>query len=226
MLKSLVSKFSVLKSLLSRVSKIRLSKIHLTGTRLNVLTVVFVSLTGMVCLLYAVVFLNPRVLPMSLQVPTKTSTQNSSAAQAVQATRPFPTFPAEWTAAYATRRAQIVTPTPTPLGASDQGVSPALSPAVAVTANLPSDTPPIPPALLLTPTATLPSPIAPGATMTATETGTTPLAPSATPLPTASQEGYPTGYPVEFPTWTPLPSDYPVEFPTFTPLPPDYPSNP
>jgi len=178
-------------------------KIRLTGARWDVLTVVFVSLTGMVCLLYAVVFLYPQVLPMALQVPTRTPTQTPLAARAVQGTRPFPTFPAEWTAAYATRRSQVATPTLTPLGSSNQGVSPTSSLAATVATNLPASVTPTPPASL-TPTASLASPIAPEATVTATETAATPLPSPDTPVPTASPQGY-TGYPeATFP-----PSDYP-----------------
>jgi hypothetical protein len=184
-----------------------LLKIRLSGVRWDMLTILLVSLTGMVCLLYAVVFLYPQVLPMQLQVPTRTPTQTSPAASAAHATRPFPTFPAEWTAAYATRRSQATTLTPTPLGSSNQGVSPALSPAVTATTHVPVyATPTLPESL--TPNPTLPSPIAPGATITATETAATPLPSPATPLPTASPEGY-TGYPEDFVTWTPLPPGYP-----------------
>jgi hypothetical protein len=174
-------------------------KVRLTSARWNVLTVLLVSLTGMVCLVYGVIFLNPRVLPMQLQVPTKALTQTSPTVSAGRATRPFPTFPAEWTAVYATRFSQAATLTPTPLGSSSQGATPVVSSTVAAT--LPEGT-----AATLepfTPTPTSPSPIAPEATITSTGTAVTTVTPGpspATPLPTDTPEGY-TGYP--------LPTSYP-----------------
>jgi hypothetical protein len=186
-----------------------LEKFRLTGARWNVLTVLLVSLTVVVCLVYAVIFLDPQVLPAQLQVRAKTPTQASSAARA---TRPFPTFPAAWTAAYTTRQTQAATPTP--LRPSSQSATPALSLTATVATNSPAlATPTLPTGTGVTVaplTPASPSPTAPEATVTTTEVAATPLPSPATPLPTSSPEGYPTGYPGEVATWTPLPPGYPT----------------
>jgi hypothetical protein len=172
-------------------------KVRLTAARWDVLTILFVCLTGMVCLVYGVIYLYPRVLPMQLQVPTKTLTQTSSVVSAERATQPFPTFPAEWTAVYATRSSRAATLTPTPLGSSSQGVTPTLPPTVTAnvlgyaTATRPGGTA----AATITPSAPGPSPtfVVTGTAAVATGTLTSATATTVpdTPVPPSNPEGYP-----------------------------------
>jgi len=186
------------------VRKFTLPKIRLTGARWDVLTVLFVSLTVIVCLLYAAIFIHPQILPMQLQVPTFTPIVTSPAASGARATRPFPTFPPEWTAVFSSQGLQDTTRTPTALGASNVDVSPEPSATITVTSTV---TPTVPAGVAtLTPSPTLAGSITPGATLTSTTA--TPLPSPATPLPTSTEAGYPEGYPV-VPTWTPLPPGYP-----------------
>jgi hypothetical protein len=202
--------------------KFALPKNLLTGARWDILTVLLVSLTGMVGLIYAVIFAYPQVVPMPLQVPTKTPVPTSPAILDVRATRPFPTFPAEWTAVFATRHAQSPVGTPTPLALAPSAVAnPITSSTLTLTTDLtvspiPSLPPGVTPTATLTlgsPVPTLSTPIELSATATLTPVSPTPLPSPETPLPT--------DIPGSYPTW--IPWDF--DSSTSTPYPPGYPGN-
>jgi hypothetical protein len=181
--------------------KFALPKYLSTGVFWDGLTILFACLTGMVCLVYGIIFAYPQVLPIVLQVPAKAPTLTPAAILAMGATRPFPTFPAEWTAVFATRHPQALTSTPTPLGsASGEPVTPGVSLTLTITTeglgsplpNLTPSTTPTATVTLLTPALLSPSPSAVTATATLAATSLTPLPSPATPLATPSPESYPT----------------------------------
>jgi hypothetical protein len=191
------------------VMKFDFPKVQFTEKRWNVLAIVFACLTGLVCILYAVIFAYPKILPMQLQVPTKTPTSNSPAVSAEQVNRSFPTFPAEWTAVFATRSAEPPANTPTALAALSS--TPAgLTVSVTLTAEVPISPSPTLLGSEASPTLTPPTEISTSSSPVATEATATLPAPD-TPLPTDTPPGY-TGY--FAPDWTP------------TPYPPGYPENP
>jgi len=177
--------------------KFRLPKNLMTGQRWDLLTVLFVSLAGIVGILYAMIFAYPEVLPAPLQGRTPTPTLMPSTVPTARDAKAFPTFPPEWTAVFATRQAQLLSRTPTRPGSSlGSAASPTLSATRALTVSTTAT-------LLLTPSATSSSTPTPQASATLTPA-------DVSPTPTASPSESPTAPgQSEYPTYTPFPTDYP-----------------
>ena len=175
-----------------------------TAAHWDVLTVLFISLTAMVCLIYAVIYAYPEVLPLGLQAPTRTPTPGATLPPATPDGAAFPTFPAEWTAVFATRQPKSPS-TPTAL-VIEPGAGPA-GPTPPAGAGAPTDK--VTTSAVTTTVTATPRPVSsPAASLTPVPPTLTPLpAPSptlpapATPLPTIPPDAYPTT--VILPTWTP-----------------------